>query len=45
MAEILGRSTGNHHDLSFTFRHQRSPLYTAQNEPKTTLRQSVSVEI
>ena len=36
---------GNRHDLSFAFRHQRSPLHTAQNEPKTAPRRSVSMEI
>ena len=25
---------GNCHDISFTFRHERSPLHTTQNESK-----------
>ena len=36
---------GNRHDLSFGSRLIRSPLHTAQNEPKMTSRWSVSVEI
>jgi len=35
----------NRHDLSFSSRLIRSPLHTAQNEPRTTSRQSVSMEI
>ena len=35
----------NRHDLSFAFGHQRSPLYTAQNEPKTVPRRLILVEI
>ena len=35
----------NHHDLSFAFRHQRSPPYTSHNEPKMMLRQLILVEI
>jgi len=57
LAKILGKSVdnyhhllnywylGNYHDWCFASRCRRSPLYTAQNEPGMTSRQSVSVEI